>query len=70
MAKMHISALGAHILGRMCYVLLFLHHLKNNFCTLTYILWASINTRNIKVMDVKNTQDSYQQGLKKSLSGR
>ena len=60
MAIMHISALGGRILDGMGFVLFFSYHLKNDLCTLTYILWASINTRNVKVTDVGNIQDSSQ----------
>lgn len=60
MAVTRIFALGGHRLDKMGYVLLFLYHLKNDLCTLTYILRASINTRNVKVMDLKNIPESYQ----------
>lgn len=65
MARMRISALGGHILDGIDYGLFFSYHLTDDLCTLTYILWASVNTRNFKVTDVGNIQDSYQQGSQK-----
>lgn len=37
MAVTHTPALGGGILDGMSYVLLFLYHLKNDLCTLTYV---------------------------------
>lgn len=67
MAIIHISALRDHILDRIGYVLLSLYHLKNDLYTLTYIFWASINAKNVKVMDVENILNSYQQASQKVL---